>query len=142
MNTPCFDTGTQVATSIDASGHLTTQNIQDVQVGDRVLTWNQNDPNAPIEQRPVTAVSVHTVPHLRLLISWHGDERCEERGVSPWQLAADIDAADLIDERPASLPNPSVRLRHTLADGSTVIAIWAWLSISRRAKLITVFFED
>ena len=32
-----------------------------------MLTRNQNDPNAPIEQRQVTAVSVHTVDHLRLL---------------------------------------------------------------------------
>ena len=56
-----------MATSIDTTGHLTTQNIQDVQVGDRVLTRSQNDPNAPIEQRQVTAVSVHTVDPLRLL---------------------------------------------------------------------------
>lgn len=78
----------------------------------------------------------------RFLVSWHGDERCEERGVSPWQLIADLNSAELVDERPTSLPNPSVRLRHTLADGSTVVAIWAWLSVSRRAKLVTVFFED
>jgi hypothetical protein len=38
-----------------------------VQVGDWVLTRNQNDPSAPLERHQVTAVSVHTVDRLRLL---------------------------------------------------------------------------
>ena len=55
--TPCFAAGTQGVLSVDASGHQTTKNIQEVQVAGLVLTRNQNDPTAPIEQRPVTAVS-------------------------------------------------------------------------------------
>jgi hypothetical protein len=76
----------------------------------------------------------------RFLIAWHADERCEERAVSPWQLAAEIDSARLVRERPSSKPNPSVVVHQTLADGSEVECIWAWLFTTRRAKLVTVYF--
>ena len=75
----------------------------------------------------------------RYLVSLHADERCEERGVSAWQLVADFGQAELVRERPASQPNPSVIVRQMLADGSEVEAIWNWLSQTRRAKLITVY---
>jgi hypothetical protein len=78
----------------------------------------------------------------RFVVSWHADEQCEERGVTAWQLAAGIDDAELVRERPRSKPNPSVVLRQELADGSDVEAIWAWLAESKRAKLVTVFFQD
>jgi hypothetical protein len=42
----------------------------------------------------------------RFLISFHADERCEEREISPWQLAAGIGDATLIRERPAKLAKP------------------------------------
>jgi hypothetical protein len=78
----------------------------------------------------------------RFIVSWHADERCEERGVTEWQLVAGIDNAELVNERPASRPNPSVIVRQELVDGATVEVIWAWLPESRRAKLVTVFFRD
>ena len=78
----------------------------------------------------------------RFIVSWHADEQCEERGVTPWQLAAEIEGAELVRERPRSKPNPSVVLRQELADGSEVEAIWAWLTETKRAKLVTVFFRD
>jgi hypothetical protein len=75
----------------------------------------------------------------RYLISLHADERCEERGITAWQLVAAFDEANLIRERPASQPNPSVVVSQILVDGTEVEAIWAWLSQSRRAKLVTVY---
>ena len=75
----------------------------------------------------------------RYLVSLHADERCEERGVTAWQLVADFEQAELVRERPGSQPNPSVIVRQILADGSEVEAIWGWLSQTRRAKLITVY---
>ena len=78
----------------------------------------------------------------RYLVSWHADERAEERGVTAWQLVAEFDHAELVRERPRSKPKPSVVVRQTLVDGSEVEAIWAWLSESRRAKLVTVYFRD
>jgi hypothetical protein len=78
----------------------------------------------------------------RFLVSWHADERCEERGVAAWQLAADIETARLVRERPRSKPHPSVVLRQELADGSEVEAIWSWLAESRRAMLVTVYFRE
>jgi hypothetical protein len=75
------------------------------------------------------------------VISWHADERCEERAVSPWQLAVGLDSANLVRERPKSKPHPSVVVRQLLADGSEVECIWSWLSVSRRAKLVTVYFR-
>jgi hypothetical protein len=78
----------------------------------------------------------------RFVVSWHADERCEERGVAVWQLLAAFDDAELLRERPQSKPHPSIVLRQELADGSEVEAIWAWMAQSNRAKLVTVFFRD
>ena len=75
----------------------------------------------------------------RFLVSLHADERCEERGISAWQLVAAFDEAELIRERPASQPNPSVIVSQILVDSTEVEAIWSWLSESRRAKLVTVY---
>ena len=78
----------------------------------------------------------------RYIVSWHADERCEERGVTDWQLVAGIEHAVLLQERPASQPNPSLVLRQELIGGCEVEVIWAWLPRSRRAKLVTVYFRD
>ena len=78
----------------------------------------------------------------RFIVSWHADERCEERGVTAWQLVAGIEDADLVRERPRSKPNPSVVLRQQLADGSEVETIWAWLAETKRAMLVTVYYRD
>ena len=78
----------------------------------------------------------------RFIVSWHADERCEEREVSVWQLAVGIEGAQLVRERQRSKPHPSVVVRQLLADGSEVEVVWAWLSDSRRAKLVTVYFRD
>ena len=56
----------------------------------------------------------------RYVVAWHADERCEERGVTDWQLVAGLEDADLVRERPASKPNPSVVVRQILADGTEV----------------------
>ena len=78
----------------------------------------------------------------RLVVSWHADEQCETRGVTPWQLVGGLQEATLLRERPASRPNPSVIVRQLLPDGAEVEVVWAWLSETRRAKLVTVFFRD
>ena len=78
----------------------------------------------------------------RYLVSWHADERAEERGVTAWQLVAEFDQAELVRERPRSKPNPSIVVRQTLIDGTEVEVIWSWLSRSRRAILVTVYFRD
>jgi hypothetical protein len=78
----------------------------------------------------------------RFWVGWHADEQCEARGVSEWQLVAGLEAAQLVRERPTSKPNPSVIVRHVLVDGSEVEVVWSWLARSRRAKLVTVYFEE
>ncbi|HUY33104.1 MAG TPA: DUF4258 domain-containing protein [Pirellulales bacterium] len=78
----------------------------------------------------------------RYVVSWHADERCEEREVTDWQLVAGVDDAELVRERPASKPNPSIVVRQVLQDGSEVEVIWSWMAQSRRAKLVTVYFSD
>jgi hypothetical protein len=78
----------------------------------------------------------------RFVISWHADERCEEREITAWQLAVGIDDAQLVRERPRSKPNPSVVIQHQLADGTEVEAVWSWLAESHRAMLVTVYFRD
>lgn len=78
----------------------------------------------------------------RYLISWHADERCEERGITDWQIVAGFADAELVRERPRSKPNPSVIVRQELADGTEVEAIWAYLAESGRAMLVTVYFDE
>jgi hypothetical protein len=78
----------------------------------------------------------------RFLVSWHADEQCEERAVSVWQIVAGFQDAQLVRERPRSKPNPSVVTRQTLADGTEVEVIWSWLSGTRQAKLVTVYFRE
>lgn len=78
----------------------------------------------------------------RYIVSWHADERCEERGISDWQIIAGFPDAELLRERPASKPNPSVVIRQQLADGTEVEAIWAYLAESGRAMLVTVYFSE
>jgi hypothetical protein len=78
----------------------------------------------------------------RFLVSWHADERAEERDVSVWQLVAGLDSAKLERERPTSKPHPSVVVRQELVDGTELEVIWAWLPESRRAMLVTVYFVE
>ncbi len=78
----------------------------------------------------------------RYLVSWHADERAEEREVTAWQLVAGLDQATLVRERPRSKPNPSVVVRQLLIDGKDVEVIWSWLPQSRRAILVTVYFRN
>ena len=85
---------------------------------------------------------VGAVKNDRFIVSWHADERCEERGITAWQLVAGIHDARLIRERPRSKPHPSVILNQELVDGTEVELIWAWLEETGRAKLVTVYFRD
>jgi hypothetical protein len=78
----------------------------------------------------------------RYLVSWHADERAEERGITAWQIVTELDRAELVRERPRSKPNPSIVVRQTLIDGTEVEVIWSWLPQSRKAILVTMYFRD
>ena len=78
----------------------------------------------------------------RFLVAWHAAERCEERGVTDWQIVSGLREAELVRERTRSKPNPSVVVRQFLPDGSEVEVIWSWLASSGEAKLVTVYFRD
>ena len=78
----------------------------------------------------------------RFIVSWHADERCEEREVTDWQVIAGLEEATVIRERPTSKPHPSVVDRQSLPDGSEIEVSWAWLAESGRAKLVTVYFDE
>jgi hypothetical protein len=78
----------------------------------------------------------------RFLVGWHADERCEERGVTDWQIINGLEEAELVRERPGSRPNPSVVVRQFLPDGSEIEVIWSWLASTGEAKLVTVYFRD
>jgi len=77
----------------------------------------------------------------RFIVSFHADERCEERGVTAWQVVAGLETAVLLRERPRSQPHPSVVVRTELIDGSEVEVIWSWLEESQKAQLVTIYFE-
>lgn len=84
----------------------------------------------------------NAVAEDRFVVSWHADERCEQREVSAWQLAIGIEDAKLVRERLRSKPHPSVVVRQTFSDGTAVEVVWAWLAENKRAKPITVYFQD
>jgi len=75
------------------------------------------------------------VANDRFFVAWHADERCEERGITAWQLVAGLEEGELVRERPRSKPNPSVVVRQILEDGSEVELIWSWLGSSFHEKL-------
>ena len=59
----CFEAGTEVVTGEDPdhAGVFSTKLIEEVQVGDTVLSRDENDPDAPLEYKHVTAVYTHLV---------------------------------------------------------------------------------
>ena len=81
------------------------------------------------------------VEEERYLVGVHAEERCEERGVAVWQIVIGLTGGKLLSERPGSRPLPSVIVQETLPDGTAVEAIWSWLAVSRKAKLVTVYFR-
>ena len=66
------------------------------------------------------------VANDRFFVAWHADERCEERGISAWQLVVSLEEAEVVRERPRSKPNPSVVVRQILEDGIEVEVICSW----------------
>lgn len=76
----------------------------------------------------------------RYLIGLHASERLEQRKIMEWQVVIAIEAAIFVDENWESLPNPTVRVRELLPDGTEVLAVWAYLQRSQLAKLVTVYY--
>ncbi len=76
------------------------------------------------------------------LVSWHADERCEQRQLAVWQVVAGLEDARLQSERQASQPHPSIVVREELVDGTEVEVVWAWMPESGRAMLVTVYFPE
>ena|SRR6266511_2677591 len=74
----------------------------------------------------------NAVEENRYVVSWHADDRCEERGITAWQLVAGLPVGKVVEERPRSRPNPTALVRQLLADGTEVEVVWAWLKKSRR----------
>lgn len=82
------------------------------------------------------------VSENRYVLSTHATERLRERRIPEWQAAAGVAEAQLVEERPNDLPNPSVEMRQVLPDGTPVLAVWAWLRLSNAARLVTIHFFD
>jgi hypothetical protein len=82
------------------------------------------------------------VANGRYVLSVHATERIRERRIPEWHAAAGLQEGRLISERPRDIPNPSVEVEQQLPDGTAVLAVWAWLSRSGLARLVTVHFFD
>jgi hypothetical protein len=78
----------------------------------------------------------------RLVFSLHADERLRDCGIASWQVSTGLPGGRLLVERPNDRPNPVVEVEQTLAGGTRVKSVWAWLAASRTAKLVTVHFFD
>lgn len=82
------------------------------------------------------------VAENRYVLSAHAIEQLRERRIPEWQVASGLAQGRLIVERPDDKPNPTVEVDQLLADGTPVKAVWAWLVVSRLARLVTVHFYD
>jgi hypothetical protein len=82
------------------------------------------------------------VAEERYVVGLHASERLEERGIMEWQVVAGLADGQLVRERPKGRPNPVVEVRETLPEGTEVMAVWAYLTGSDAAKLVTVHFFD
>lgn len=76
------------------------------------------------------------------IVSLHADEQLRERSIKGWQVLAGVAEGIMIHERPKDRPNPVVEIGQTLADGTAIMAVWAWIESERMAKLVTVHFMD
>jgi hypothetical protein len=82
------------------------------------------------------------VSEQRYIIGQHANEQLRERRIPAWQVVAGVEEGKLLVERPNATPNPIAEIEQLLADGTEVKAVWAWLALSRHAKLVTVHFFD
>jgi hypothetical protein len=76
----------------------------------------------------------------RYVVSVHAAEQLRERGIPEWQTVLGLETGRLLSERPDDTPNPSIEVQQWLPDGTPIMAIWAWLSQSRLARLVTVHY--
>jgi hypothetical protein len=58
------------------------------------------------------------------------------------QVVAGLKDGELIAERPDAAPNPAVKVREVLPDGTDYKAVWSHLRQSGVAKLVTVHYFD
>lgn len=90
-----------------------------------------------LSNRILTAIAAD-----RFVVSDHADNQLRERSIMAWQVVDGAAHARLLSERPWTLPNPSIELDQSLADGTPIKVVWAWLDGAGMAKLVTVHFYD
>lgn len=78
----------------------------------------------------------------KYVVSVHAAERLDERGLLEWQIVDGVDSSSLLAERASDEPNPVIELEQSLADGTLVKVIWAYIQTADIAKLVTVHFFD
>ena len=78
----------------------------------------------------------------KFLIGLHASERMLERNTIEWQVVAELEQGELLDDNLDALPNPLVEVKEMLPDGTEFKAVWSYLSHSDVAKLVTVHFFD
>ncbi len=84
----------------------------------------------------------HSVIRNEYLIGFHVAERLEQRGIMEWQAVEGLIGGSLLEERPDARPNALVEVLQVLPDGTEFKAVWAYLTKSETAKLVTVHFFD
>ncbi len=78
----------------------------------------------------------------RFAVSRHARGRLRQRRIELWQVEAGVADWQVLEVRPADLPNPSLIARQSLLDGTSVTTVWAWAAEQSEALLVTVFFPD
>jgi hypothetical protein len=76
------------------------------------------------------------------LVSVHAQERLEERQIELWQIEVGLSDGTVVTQQLDAEPNPVIRVRFELPDGSLAEAVWGWLETSQQALLVTTFFPE
>jgi hypothetical protein len=70
----------------------------------------------------------------------HANIRLRQRRIMGWHVVAAMEGSRLVVEREDGAPFPVAEFEGYLPDGTAVKVVWAWISESQTAKLVTVHY--
>ncbi len=128
-NGACFVAGTGVLSGVDVNGCVY-RNIEDIEVGDYVLSRDQHDPDDDLDYRRVTNVFRRTSDHLRILTIEGDDGNIEVIKTTDehpfyvqgkgWVSASQLSDGDLVQESDGSWQAVPSSTRESRLNGITV----------------------
>jgi hypothetical protein len=83
---------------------------------------------------------LQAIREQRYAFGVHANIRLRQRRILGRHVIAGMDMAKVLLERSDGVPHPVAEFEISLPDGTPVKAVWAWISQTQEAKLVTVHF--